>query len=211
MKQVNYPWHTQKKKAMNMSVSSFAPKGKTYSMTNSLLTRVAIAAGISIAGHEQFWTNVATELEFTFDANFMSMLRSRDRKKRNSRIVQRSKAGKTRRSQSKTAKQNDAHKTQLDAYKEDIFYESGAAMAHAKKTLKALPRNPEGTPADQLKCPYYHPQYCTLLGHKSCSFPLCRMKTKSKDESAAALKVILDESVNQKVKRNELLGMYFLN
>ena len=96
---------------MNTFVSLFAPKGKTYSMTNSLLTRVAIAAGISIAGHEQFWTNVATELEFTFDANFMSMLRSRDRKKRNSRIVQRSKAGKTRRSQSKTAKQNDAHKT----------------------------------------------------------------------------------------------------
>ena len=193
-----------------MSVSSFAPKGKTYSMTNSLLTRVAIAAGISIAGHEQFWTNVATELEFTFDANFMSMLRSRDRKKRNSRIVQRSKAGKTRRSQSKTAKQNDAHKTQLDAYKEGTFYESGVAMALAKKTLKAQPRNPEGTTADQLRCPYYHPQYCTVLGHKSCSAPLCEMKTKSKHEKAVVMEVILAESVDREVKRNALLGMYFL-
>ena len=101
------------------------------------------------------------------------MLRSRDRKKRNSRIVQGSKAGKTRRSQSKTAKQNDAHKTQLDAYKEGTFCEYGVAMAHAKKTLKAISRNPEGTPADQLKCPYYHPKYCTLLGHKSCIIPLC--------------------------------------
>ena len=72
----------------------------------------------------------------------MSMLQSRDRKKRNSRIVQRSKAGKTRRSQSKTAKQNDAHKTQLDAYKKGTFYKSGVAMAHAKKTLKEIPRNP---------------------------------------------------------------------
>ena len=141
----------------------------------------------------------------------MSMLQSRDRKKRNSRIVQRSKAGKTRRSQSKTAKQNDAHKTQLDAYKEGTFYESGVAMAHAKKTLKAIPRNPEGTPADQLRCPYYHPRYCAVLGHKVCSSPSCGMKTKSKHERAAAMKVILVESVDREVKRNALLGMYFLN
>ena len=60
MKQLNHNWHTQKNEAMNTSVSTFAPKSKTYSMTNSLLTRVSIAAGISIAGHEQFWINVAT-------------------------------------------------------------------------------------------------------------------------------------------------------
>ena len=77
---------------MNISASAFAPKVKTYSMTNSLITRVSIAAGILIAGHEQFWKNVATKLEFTFDANFMSMLRSRDRKKDDARIVQRSKS-----------------------------------------------------------------------------------------------------------------------
>ena len=82
-------------------------------------------------------------------------------------------------------------------------------MAHAKKTLKAIPWNPEGTPADQLRCPYYHQQYCTVLGHKSYSFPLCGMKTKSKHERAVAMKVILAESVDREVKRNALLGMYF--
>ena len=82
-------------------------------------------------------------------------------------------------------------------------------MAHAKKTLKAIPRNPEGTPADQLRCPYYHPRYCAVLGHKVCSSPSCGMKTKSKHERAAALKVILVKSVDREVKMDALLGMYF--
>ena len=62
MKQLNHPWYTPKIEAMNTSVSALAPKGKTYSMTNSLLTRVPIAADISIARHEHFWKNVATKL-----------------------------------------------------------------------------------------------------------------------------------------------------
>ena len=74
LRQVNHPWTTQKNEAMNTSVAAFAPKGKTYSMTNSLLTRVSIAAGISIAGHERFWINVAAELDFTFDAKCLSHL-----------------------------------------------------------------------------------------------------------------------------------------
>ena len=70
--QVNHLWHTQKNEAMNTSVSSLAPKGKTYSMTYSLLTRVSIAAGTSIAGHEQFWKSVSSDLHFTFDNHFIS-------------------------------------------------------------------------------------------------------------------------------------------
>ena len=70
--QVNHPWYTQKNEVMNTSISAFAPKDKTYSMTKSLLARVSIAAGISIAGHKNFWNNVASELEFTFDDNFIS-------------------------------------------------------------------------------------------------------------------------------------------
>ena len=77
--QVNHPWYTQKNEAMNTSVSTFAPKGKTYSMINSLLARVSIASGISIAGHDKFWENVASELEFNFDNDFISQLKVRDR------------------------------------------------------------------------------------------------------------------------------------
>ena len=38
LNQANYLRHTQKNEAMNISITSFAPKGKIYSMTNSLLT-----------------------------------------------------------------------------------------------------------------------------------------------------------------------------
>ena len=193
-----------------MSVAALAPKGKTYSMTNSLLARVSIAAGVSNAGHEQFWKNVAAELEFTFDSNFISQLKYRDRKKVKARVVQRTKEGKKKRSQAKYAKQNDAHKTQLDSYKEGMFYESGVAVALAKRTLKTVARNPKGTPDDQLKCSYYHPSYCNMLGHKSCGSPLCGMKKKSKEERASALKIILAEQVDLEVKKNAvLLGTFF--
>ena len=52
LRQVNHPWHTHKNEALNTSVAAIAPKTKTYSMTNSLLARVSITAGVSIASHK---------------------------------------------------------------------------------------------------------------------------------------------------------------
>ena len=72
---------------MNTSVAAFAPKGKTYTMTNSHLNRVSIAAGISIAGHKQLWINDATKLEFTCAANFLSYLKLRDRNKKKNESI----------------------------------------------------------------------------------------------------------------------------
>ena len=46
--QLCHPWSTQKNKAMNNSVNAYATKGKTYSLTTSLDTRVAIAAATQI-------------------------------------------------------------------------------------------------------------------------------------------------------------------
>ena len=116
LRQVNLFMAYTENEALNTSVAAFAPKGKTYSMTNSLLARVSIAAGVSIAGHEKFWKNVAAELEFTFDDNFISQLKACNGNKQKSRVFQRSKEGKTRRSQTKYKKQNEVHKTQLDVY-----------------------------------------------------------------------------------------------
>ena len=85
-------------------------------------------------------------------------------------------------------------------------------MTLVKKISKTTSRNPIGTPADQLRCPYYHQMYYTLLGHKNCSFPLCGRKTKIKEERAVALKVILGEGIDQEVKRNAtLVCKFFLN
>ena len=91
-----------------------------------------------------------------------------------------------------------------------MFYEAGVAVTLAKRSLKTVKRNPKGTPLDQLKCAYYHPSYCTTLGHKACSSPLCSMKMKSKEERAVALKVILADQVDAEVKKNAVLsGEYF--
>ena len=93
MKQVNHPWYTQGSESMNTSIFALTPKHKTYSMTNSLLTRLSIDARLKISGHKNFWENVAASLEFIWDTKFLSTLRSRDMKKKRARIVQRSKGG----------------------------------------------------------------------------------------------------------------------
>ena len=61
------------------------------------------------------------------------MLRSKDTKKKRAMIAQKSKGGKNRHSQTKYKKQSSEHKTQLDRYKEGMFYESGVAVTLAKK------------------------------------------------------------------------------
>ena len=91
-----------------------------------------------------------------------------------------------------------------------MFYESGVAMSLERRTLKAVSRDPERSPVDQVKCQYYHPLYFTRLGHKDCSNDRCHMKTKSKEDRASALKVISADQLGVEVKRNAaLVGMYF--
>ena len=51
MMELHHNHDTQKNEAMNQSVSSYAPKTKTYSKTNSLDARVALAAAIEVTGY----------------------------------------------------------------------------------------------------------------------------------------------------------------
>ena len=74
-----------------------------------------------------------------------------------------------------------------------------------QKKVKAVPQNSKDTPSDQWRCSYYHPLYCTTLGHKDCRSLQCGMKKKSKEERAAALKVILDEHIALEVKKNAVI------
>ena len=56
--QLKMLWHeydTNVNEAMNRSVSSFAPKDRTFCRTMSLETRISIAAGVQICGHYTFW------------------------------------------------------------------------------------------------------------------------------------------------------------
>ena len=51
---LHHEYNTQKDEDMNNSVASYALKSKTYPLTNSLLVRIATAAGVHIRGYEEF-------------------------------------------------------------------------------------------------------------------------------------------------------------
>ena len=76
-------WHrydTNVNEAMNRSVSSFAPKDRTFCRTMSLQTRVSIAAGVQILGHYRFWKEVLAAHGIQKMGDSMeNLLRNRDR------------------------------------------------------------------------------------------------------------------------------------
>ena len=57
LKMLHHPWTNE---ALNRCVSAYAPKDRTYSKTESLKTRVDIAAAIHNVGHENFSTLTIT-------------------------------------------------------------------------------------------------------------------------------------------------------
>ena len=73
--QLSHPYNTQYNKAMNNSVASFAPKGKTFDKTESLDARVVIVAGIQILGYELFWESIYDEFGLTFDNHLLEFSR----------------------------------------------------------------------------------------------------------------------------------------
>ena len=61
LQMLHHGWYTQLNESMNQSVCSYAPKNRHYSKTDSLKTRVAVAAGVQINGCYRFWTDVFQE------------------------------------------------------------------------------------------------------------------------------------------------------
>jgi len=203
--QLNHMWSTQKNEAMNTSVSSYAPKNKHYSGTDSLLTRVGIAGACQVIGFAAFWTKVYQAYETDIDPNLLSILSSRDEKKVKNNARAGTKQGKSKRSRKKHEKINKTQKEYTEGYSAGLQYEAGIALRIAKNSLPpAKDRNPPGTPAHLLKCAYYHEtntHCCNVLGHITCSSPLCDMKKKSKEERKDALSCIEKEKIEAKLKK----------
>ena len=72
--QLAYPWHTQRNEAMIQAVSTFAPKGRTYSLTASLYRRVVLAAGTQIVGYKTIWRLKYAAFHLDFDEDIASYL-----------------------------------------------------------------------------------------------------------------------------------------
>ena len=120
LRQVNHMWNTQKNEAMNTSVAALAPKNKTYSTSDSLTTRVSIAAGCQIAGFATFWSTCCTTLGFEIDPYLLSILQARDRIKKKKNVRSGTIKGKMMRSGHKYDKYNSAFKKQRDGHKQGL-------------------------------------------------------------------------------------------
>ena len=206
-------WNTQTNEAMNTSVASYAPKTKTFCKTKSLETRVGIAAGIMIVGYEKLWRMIYDELGLEMDNDLIHSLRLRDSKKNRKAAGQKTKSGKRKRREGEYARNKEKHAAQMYDMKTGKTYGAGIAMKAAKKTASketsAAARNPEGTPLLEWKCPYYHPNYCTTLGHKGAASKHCAMKGKSKEELAVIKNEILKEAV-EKALSSSTKGEYII-
>ena len=75
LRMLAHPYTTQSNEAMNKSVSAFAPKEKTFSKTESLDTRVGIAAGIQILGYHDFWVLIFEDYGMRTDDNLRKFLK----------------------------------------------------------------------------------------------------------------------------------------
>ena len=208
-------WSTQLNEAMNNSVAAFAPKTKNFSGTLSLRTRVAIAAGVMALGYEIFWTQVLDELGIEMDAVFRSSLQSRDRKKDKKRKRQKSKVGKLKRRKTDIEKFADSHKEQMEDARTGKTYGAGVALAQATKQAKdkltSAARNPKGTPKELMRCAYFHPLYCTILGHTSAANSQCGVKYKTKAERTVILATLKKIQIEEElVLQNNGKSTYLL-
>ena len=66
LRELHHPYNTQLNEAMNQSVCAFAPKGKTFSTTESLDTRVGIT-GAQNVGYEIYWKEVFDAFGMEYD------------------------------------------------------------------------------------------------------------------------------------------------
>ena len=150
--QLQHSFSTQQNEAMNQSVASYAPKGKTYSLTDSLDTHVCIAGGIQILGYVGLWSKILSAFDIELDNNLRKHLESRDVAKAKMNLKQRSIEGKKLRGQKKYDKVRAAQEEWEEMQRTDVGYNPGmaAATAIAKQNAQenlssAKERNPKGT------------------------------------------------------------------
>ena len=199
MAMLHHPYDTQKNEALNNSVASYAPKSRTYSLTNSLLCRVSIVAGIQIQGYEVFWSAVFSEFGVDLDSNLRRSLKARDRKRKGRTIKYETIEGKKARGRLKNEKYAVARKNFFEELRTGMAYESGIALKAARKSVKDSPdiRNPKGTLPQDMRCKYHHQDYCDKRGHADARSPSCYAKKLTKKERDVILAAILREAVQK--------------
>ena len=208
LQQLNHSYSTPTNEAMNTSVAVYPPKSKTYSQNDSLNTCVVVAGSIQVKGYVNFRQQVFNEFGFSIDANLRIHLETRDKvkaqKQKNCKIIKVKKA----RSEQKYATYNKSVEDYLVSIKAGMCYETGVAVATAKKSLKdtVKDKNWPGTAQEDFIYIYHHPLYYKNQGHTLCRSPLYVMKTKIKEERSVATKFIANEAIETELRRAEREG-----
>ena len=172
LRQLFHPYHTQHNEALNKSVASYAPKHKTFSTTESLSTRVGIAAGVQILGYHDFWRRVFLNFNIFFDDHLSKVLTKMQQKKSRQQVRSKTIEKKKRRSALRYRKVAEAHIQDMEDQRTNSQYSSGVAVdpdvaKAVKQAMSSQTRNPEGI-ADHLKrCKYHHHRFCTVLGNNT--------------------------------------------
>jgi hypothetical protein len=205
MMELHHKYDTQKNEAMNQSVSSYAPKTKTYSKTNSLDARVALAAAIEVAGYRRVWENFFFAFGVDLNENLTKVLDQMDHDKLMKTIKAISGEGKLRRSAARTSKMKKMHQQDMTDQADGVGYATGIALKKAtlqvKNKVKSIARNPKGTLPSLLKCKFHHERYCQKLGHTRSNHKDCFMLGKTREERDAAEKEIRKELLEQELEK----------
>ena len=123
---LHHPFSTQQNEALNRSVSSCAPKDRTFSTTPFFKTRVNVAEAIQVKGNEVFWTRALGKCGILIDANLTHHLRLIDTRRIKHKGTASINTGKTKRIQRRYEKLNTAVNEHISSQKEGLGYESGA-------------------------------------------------------------------------------------
>ena len=205
MMELHHKYDTQKNEAMNQSVSSYAPKTKTYSKTNSLDARVALAAAIEVAGYRRVWEKIFFAFGVDLNENLSKVLAKMDHEKLMKSLKAISGEGKLRRSAARTSKMKKMHQQDMTDQADGVGYETGIALKKAtvqvKNKEKSTARNPKGTLPSLLKCRFHHQRYCNKLGHTRSNHKDCFMFGKTREVRDVAEREIRKELLDQELEK----------
>ena len=110
-------------------------------------------------------------------------------------------------------KQKIVEKEWMDSNKRGMAYKLRISLTEAKIIVKNAfanrTRNPKGTPREELKCHYHHPEFCNILDHVDARSKDCFAHGLSAQERDTILSQIFDEAVQKQLSSQENQGEYW--
>ena len=213
-------WHrydTNVNEAMNRSVSSFAPKDRTFCRTMSLQTRVSIAAGVQILGHYRFWKEVLAAHGIQKMGDSMeNLLRNRDRENKYRNEYRKKTDVKKKRKHGENTTINKGiierkNKISNGTYKSGVAIRAEQLAKAAVDAIKEKQKKNKKKSKKQKKVCKYYPHFCKIVGHTSARCKECEMYGTSEKKKREALRSIEKRMVDEQIQRIKSDGTSFLS